>query len=155
MVGALIFRSSCKINGWCILVTSGSIWRYLALHPQGAKSPMITCAQGWNEQVVSGGCLHINNRVWGNKKWELSLHILKEELVVGGGNIGHHVAQIESGVTNNQNTIRILMIFWAVRERQIFDVYSSVISTVPWISPIFDPFWFLQSSSGSCRMLRI
>ena len=39
------------------------------------------------------------------------MHILKEELVVGGGNIGHHESQIASGVTDDQNTIRILIIF--------------------------------------------
>ena len=45
------------------------------------------------------------------KKWERSLHILKEELVVGGGKIGHHESQIASGVTDDQNTIIILIIF--------------------------------------------
>ena len=45
------------------------------------------------------------------KKWERSLHILKEEVVVGGGKIRHHESQIASGVTDDQNTIRILIIF--------------------------------------------
>ena len=45
------------------------------------------------------------------KKWEIYLHILKDELVVGGGKIGHHESQIASGVTDDQNTIRILIIF--------------------------------------------
>ena len=45
------------------------------------------------------------------KKWERSLHILKEELVVGGGRIGHHEPQIAIMVTNDQNTIIILIIF--------------------------------------------
>ena len=35
-----------KINCWCVLASSGSIWQYLALHPQGAKLPLTTCAQG-------------------------------------------------------------------------------------------------------------
>ena len=78
MVAALICRLYFKINGWCILALSGSIWRYLVLHPQGAKSPQTTCAQGLNEQIVSSNCLHINHRVWGNEKWEIYLHILKE-----------------------------------------------------------------------------
>ena len=52
------------------------------------------------------------------KKWERYLHILREELVIGGGNIGYHESQIASRVTGDQNTIRILIIFWAVRERQ-------------------------------------
>ena len=32
------------------------------------------------------------------KNWERSLHVLKEELVVGGGKIRHHKSQIASGV---------------------------------------------------------
>ena len=39
------------------------------------------------------------------KKWEISMNILKEELVIGGGKIGHHMSQIASGVTDDQNTI--------------------------------------------------
>ena len=45
------------------------------------------------------------------KKWEISLHILKEELVIGGGKIWHHVSQIASGVTDDQNKIIIIIIF--------------------------------------------
>ena len=39
------------------------------------------------------------------------MHILKEELVVGGGKIGNHKSKIASGVTYDYNTIRILIIF--------------------------------------------
>ena len=63
------------------------------------------------------------------------MHILKEWLVFGGGKIGHHVSQIASRVTDDQNTIKMLIIFWAVRERQFFGVYYSVMSLVPWIDP--------------------
>ena len=45
------------------------------------------------------------------KKWEISLQILKEELVVGGGNIRHQESQIASRVMDDHNTIRILIIF--------------------------------------------
>ena len=45
------------------------------------------------------------------KKWERSMHILKEELVVGGGNIGYHESQIASRVTDDHNAIIILIIF--------------------------------------------
>ena len=44
-------------------------------------------------------------------KREISIHILKEELFVGGGKIGHHVSQIASWVTNDHNMIRIFIIF--------------------------------------------
>ena len=77
------------------------------------------------------------------KKWERSMHILKEELVVGGGKIGHHESQIASGVTDDQNTIRILIIFWGVREPQCFGVYSLVMSKVPWIYPT----WYRENNS--------
>ena len=48
------------------------------------------------------------------KKWERSLQILKEELVVGGGKIGYHESQMASGVTDDHNMIRTLIIFSAV-----------------------------------------
>ena len=63
------------------------------------------------------------------------MHILKGKLVVVVGNIGHHESQIARGVTDDQNTIIILIIFWAVHERPFFGVYSSVMSLVPWIAP--------------------
>ena len=46
MMMAFVCSPSCKINGWYILASSGSIWQYLALHPQGAKFLLITCVQG-------------------------------------------------------------------------------------------------------------
>ena len=97
MVAEFIFRSSCKINGWCILALSGSIWKYLTLHPQGEKLSSIAFISTTECGVI--------------KKWEISLQILKEELVVEGGKIRHHESQIASGVTDNQNTIRILIMF--------------------------------------------
>ena len=45
------------------------------------------------------------------KKWRVSLHKLKGKLVVVGGKFGKILSQIASGVTDNQNTIRILIIF--------------------------------------------
>ena len=40
------------------------------------------------------------------------MHILKEELVLGGGGkIGQIMSQIASEVTDDQNKIRILIIF--------------------------------------------
>ena len=39
------------------------------------------------------------------------MRILKEDLVVGGGKIGRHESQIASGVTDNKNTIIILILF--------------------------------------------
>ena len=107
MATAFICRSSCKINGWCILASSGSNWRYLALHPQGKNIPLITCAQGLNEQVVIGDCLHINHIVWGNKKiGKISAH-LEGRIGHRGGKISHHVSQIASRVTGDHNKIRI------------------------------------------------
>ena len=111
MVAAFIRRSSCKINGWCILASSGSIWRYLALHPQGAKLPLITCDQGSNEQVVRSNCLHIKHRVWGYKKTGYISSHLEGRIFSGGGKIGHHESQIASGVTDDHNTIIILILF--------------------------------------------
>ena len=111
MVAEFICRSSLKINGWCILALPGSIWRYLALHPQGEKLPLIACAQGSNEQVVRNNCLHIKHRVWGYKKTGYISSHLEGRIFSGGGKIGHHESQIASGVTDNQNTIRILIIF--------------------------------------------
>ena len=45
------------------------------------------------------------------KKWEISTHILKKELIIEGGKIAHHESQIAIKITDDQNTIRILMIF--------------------------------------------
>ena len=59
------------------------------------------------------------------------MHILKKDLVVGGGKIGHHESQIASGVTDDQNMIKILIIFLEVCECPCFGVYYSVMSTVP------------------------
>ena len=42
------------------------------------------------------------------------MHILNDELVVGGGKIGHQESQIASRVIDNQNTIIILIIFLVV-----------------------------------------
>ena len=56
----------------------------------------------------------------------------------GGGKIGHNVSHIASGVTDDQNTIRILIIFLAVRERQFCGVHSSVMSPVPLIALTVD-----------------
>ena len=65
-----IYASQLSSAAWT------SVWRYMVLHPQGKTLPLITCAQGWNEQVFSGDCLHINHRVWGNKKMgEIYAHL--------------------------------------------------------------------------------
>ena len=48
---------------------------------------------------------------WVIKIWERDMHILKGKLVVVVGNIGHHESQIARGVTDDQNTIIILIIF--------------------------------------------
>ena len=63
------FRSSCKINSWCILASSGSIWQYLAWHPQGEKLTLITCAKGLNKKAVSGDWF-ISTKEWEVKKDE-------------------------------------------------------------------------------------
>ena len=42
------------------------------------------------------------------QKWERCLHILKEELVIGGVKIRHHESQIASRLMDDKNTIKIL-----------------------------------------------
>ena len=61
---------------------------------------------------LSAAIAFISTTEWGIiKKWEKSLHILKEELVVGGGGEGirQNVSQIASGVTDDHNTIIIFV----------------------------------------------
>ena len=100
-------------NKW--LVHSGIIRFNLAISGvtlTGCKIAADNLCPRVNIKSLSAAIVFISTTECGLiEKCKIYLHILKEELVVGGVNIRHHDSQIASGVTDDQNTIRILIIF--------------------------------------------
>ena len=93
---------------WHRQVRFGDIWRY-TYRVQNRRLQHVPKGE---MNMLSAAFSFISTTEYGViNKWERSMHILKEKSVVGGGNIGHHESKIASEVTDDQNTITILIIF--------------------------------------------